>query len=552
MSCVSKPLLFASVIGLLLYLIWTIPPGLKEPIRPPVSKADAVEKATAFVSTLQRMNGEIALQKNTEPSVFYDSDSDMAGYVVKEHLKESFQKWEARSPFDTYRVLLNVTQMGYPCLMSIDVHMMSGHIIGFDLFESPLPTSHLERGTGDDKPESATKDHNLAINPLAQRKLALTLLKQIGWNTTQLKLDEKSSQRDIVTFCVPTAQVGQATLTVQVQFSKDIVVRTKPQWNVPIAYKSEMLRQKSIASAIKVGSEWMTVLLNLMSIVACIFYRRDIRFRSRTVIALSLVCCSISLISVWNNIAGSLLLQWQIPLDWLNTRRFAAIMGVISVLQYGLVVYFSLLAGKRLWDTSSYKNLLPTWRHTGFGNRLIRSFWIGMIYAGIQLGIVTVIFFVLTTWFGSWSTTDPSTSPVNLRIASLFPLIAWVAAISEDSVYFLFGVGLLNRCLRNPWVAGIIPTLIWACGHIDYPIFPYFSRPIELMIGGMISLFIMLKYNWWAAMFTHLMYDNLVLSLPFLLIGTLRDMMIGMFYLILPAVVAYALFKLHRTRSRLA
>jgi len=113
----------------------------------------------------------------------------------------------------------------------------------------------------------------------------------------------------------------------------------------------------------------------------------------------------------------------------------------------------------------------------------------------------------------------------------------------------LFGVGLLNRLFRNPWLAGIIPTLVWAFGHVTYPIYPYYSRPVELLFIGMFFLFIMLKHGWWTAMFAHLMLDNFLMSLSFMLDGTIVGFLIGLVYLLSPIGIVYALAKIHQNQD---
>lgn len=555
MSHISKPLLLCSAAGFVLFLIiqvfipiYQLNAELDSPNRTLLTKQEAAKKALAFVQDLRNLHIDITPEEPISPTVIYRSQSTVAGYLSKEDLEKTYLKWDAASPYDIYQVLLYAKQAGTPQVMRIDVHMTSGRIIGFELEERLSVASSLGWSMGDGENEQPVKKKQLALDAKARQSLVSTLLKQMGWTPDQLKLNTSSKELDTVTYHVPDALVGQAKLDVKGVFSEGHLMMLKPFWSIPMNYQTEQLHQLQTATTIyNFGYLWTSIGLSAISLIACIVYRRDIRFRSKTLISLSIVSCGISLLHVWNLLPGQLALQLGLPLDQVNMGLTLAIQAVITVIQ-GIILYFSLQAGKRLWELTTYKELLPTWRHAAFGDRLVRALWLGILYTGILLGTQTVIFFILENGFHSWSSTDEGQSPINLRIAPLFPLLAWVAAISEDGMYRLFGVGLLNRWIRNPWVAGIVPTLIWAFGHVTYPIYPYYSRPVELLFIGMLFLFIMLKHDWWTAMFAHLMLDNCLMSLSFLLDGTMNGFLIGLAYLVSPVTIVYALAKMHRKR----
>ncbi|WP_289354828.1 CPBP family intramembrane glutamic endopeptidase [Paenibacillus sp. S-12] len=558
MSYISKPLLLASVAGFLLFLIVQvfIPFQQTEAISDStttqaiLTKEEAARKALTFVQNLNRHHISMTTEPNIAPTVVYRSQPTVSGYISKEKLASSFQKWEPSSPYDTYQVLLNTMHSGRSGVMCIDVHMTSGRIIGFEFKDQPSSAASLGWVMGNQAGETSAEEEEPVLDAASRKKLADALLKHMGWNSSQLKHNESSTELDTVSYFVPEAHVGQAALNVKAVFSQDRIVMLKPFWSIPHSYQAEELHQTKTASSIyNIGYRWMTILLSACSLIACIVYRRDLKFGSKTLFVLTAVSCGISLLHVWNALPGLFALELQITLDSVNMGLSFAIQGAVTVIQ-GVILYFSIHAGKRAWALSAYRDVLPTWSNTSFGSKLVQALWIGIAYSGVLLGLQTVIFFILESGFHAWSSTDASQSPINLRIAPLFPLLAWVAAISEEGVYRLFGVGLLNRWLRNPWLAGILPTLIWAFGHVTYPIYPYYSRPVELLFIGMLFLFIMLKHGWWTAMFAHLMLDNCLMSLSFLLDGTMKGFIIGFVYLISPIAIVYILAKMHHNHRR--
>lgn len=557
MSYVSKPLLLASVAGFLLFLIVQvfIPFQQTEAISDSttsqilLTKEEAARKALTFVQDLNKYHISMITEPNIAPTVVYRSEPTVSGYISKEKLASSFQKWESSSPYDTYQVLLNTMRSGRSGVMCIDVHMTSGRIIGFEFKDQPASAASLGWVMGNQAGETPAEEAPV-LDAASRKKLTDALLTHMGWRSSQLKHNESSTELDTVSYYVPEAKVGQAALNVKAVFSEDRIVMLKPLWSIPHSYQAEELHQTKTASSIyNIGYTWMSILLSACSLIACIVYRHDLKFGSKTLFGLTAVSCGISLLHVWNALPGLFALELQTTLDRVNMGLSFAIQGAVTLIQ-GVILYFSLHAGKQAWELSVYRDVLPTWSDAAFGSKLIQALWIGIAYTGVLLGVQTVIFFILESGFHAWSSTDASQSPINLRIAPLFPLLAWVAAISEEGVYRLFGVGLLNRWLRNPWLAGILPTLIWAFGHVTYPIYPYYSRPVELLFIGMLFLFIMLKHSWWTAMFAHLMLDNCLMSLSFLLDGTMKGFMFGFVYLISPIAIVYILAKMHHNHHR--
>ncbi|MFW5433845.1 CPBP family intramembrane glutamic endopeptidase [Paenibacillus apiarius] len=539
---ITKPLLIASIVGFIVFLaVQVIIPLLHVESRQDraqlsiITKGEAADKAVQFMKQ-QSWRTDVSL-RSVDPTVVYQTDSTLAGYISKERLAEAFQPWSRKAPYDKYQVLLSVMRGDRPAVLSVDVNMMNGQIIGFHFTGSP----------------AAAADDSVSARTIDYRAAAEQTIAQLGWSASELTLrEERLNNKDVMHFTVPKAKVGDAALDFVVHFHNNDVVTATPVWEVPLSYKTEELRQTATASSIyKFGYTWMSFLLSIFALVACIRYRKLVRFRSGTIIALSIISCGISLLHIWNLLPGLISLQFEVPAAQIRMEYALIVQGGITVIQ-GIVLYFSLLGGKRFWDQTVHRRLMPTWSSPEFGSVLPRAFWLGTVYAGLLLGVQTFIFTALETGFGAWSTTDASQSPLNLRLPALYPLLAWMAAISEEGVYRWFGTGLLKRWVSSPWIAGLIPTLIWAFGHVTYPIFPFYSRPVELLIMGMMFLYIMLRDGFWTALFAHLMLDNLLMSMSYLLEGTVSGLTLGAVYLTLPAVIVYGIRYLHQSKNAMS
>lgn len=538
----TKRLLLASIIGFIVFvLLQIVIPSLQEANRTGpeqertlLTKRQAAERALEFVS--REPWRSLMMVSEQEPTVVYKTDRLAAGYMNRERLAASYADWDSQAPIDIYQVLLGVTTPDGKDILKIDVHMTSGSVVGYELAAMPgRPQSEL--------PALAEEK----ARPIAARELSA-----LGWDPSKLVLQNVHPSRpDELRYTVKQGEIGAARLELVVRMRSDRVVALHPVWSVPPDYQAlDQTQIETAGSVYRFGYRWMSIMLSMLALWACIYYRRRIRFGSGTLIALSILSCAISVLHMWNMMPGLVVLQFGVPRTELNLTAALVLQGAIMVTQ-GLFLYFSLVSGSYLWREEGRTDLLPTWRDPSFGTVLTGSFRLGTLYAGVLLGIQSVIFLTLEAGFGAWSATDASMSPLNLIVPALYPLLAWMAAISEEGVFRWFGTGLLNRWIRNPWAAGIIPTLVWAFGHVTYPIYPYYSRPVELLIIGFLFLAIMLRHGFWTAMFAHLMLDNVLMSISYLLEGTAAGLGLGVFYLALPVLIVYGVRRFHRYRTRL-
>lgn len=538
----TKRLLLASIIGFIVFvLLQIVIPSLQEASRTGpeqertlLTKRQAAERALEFVNR-QPWKSRIMLS-GQEPTVVYQTDRLASGYINRERLAESYAPWDSQAPIDIYQVLFGVSTPDGNDILKVDVHMTSGKVVGYELAAIPGRTQSEVLTLAEEK-----------ARPIADRELSA-----LGWDASKLELQSvQPSRPDELRYTVKQGEIGAARLELIVRMREDRIVALHPVWSIPSDYKAVDQNQTETAGSVyRIGYRWMSIVLSMLALWACIYYRRRIRFGSGTLIALSLLSCAISLLHVWNMMPGLVVLQFGVPRTELNLNVALILQGAITVTQ-GLFLYFSLVSGSYFWRQEGRNDLLPTWRDPSFGTVLTGSFRLGTLYAGVLLGLQSVIFLTLETGFGAWSATDAAVSPLNLTVPAVYPLLAWMAAISEEGVFRWFGTGLLNRWIRNPWAAGVIPTLIWAFGHVTYPIYPYYSRPVELLIIGLLFLAIMLRHGFWTAMFAHLMLDNVLMSMSYLLEGTISGLALGALYLALPLLIVYSVRHLHRYSIRM-
>lgn len=533
----SRPLLICALIGFFIFVLFQIvmPIWVSEDdaFVTPITKEEALNRA------LQIYTGEniTSARSHVEPivsAVIYDTNSLLAGYVNKEQLQKSYSQWEELAPYDVYRVLIqrgNLHDLSYTIM---DIHMTTGKLVSYQTRTSDISTASA----------FDSESEMLARSDQAIRSIGYTLSQ-----VNRLPVTEQNPY--VVNYQVPAAIVGDAYLTLSVTWNGNQLASVKPVWNIPDTYTTQVGKQISSAESVQLYAyEIMSIIMGIAAIICAIVYRRRIHFRSKTILVASVISCLISILHIWNFMPASVMLKKLVPVSVGDIRNGLFLSTFITIIQGGITLYLAIAAGGALWKRNAYFHVMPTWSDPHFGTGLVQAFWKGLCWAGVLLGIQTFIFAGLELSIGSWSTTDSSSAPVNLNYIYAYPLLAWVAAISEEGFFRLFGVGLLRRWIPNVWIAALIPTFVWAAGHVTYPIYPFYSRPIELMIMGLIFVWIMIKHDFWTAVITHLMLDTILMVISLLLERSLPGIIFGILYLLLPAIAVYTISYIHRNRQQ--
>lgn len=130
---------------------------------------------------------------------------------------------------------------------------------------------------------------------------------------------------------------------------------------------------------------------------------------------------------------------------------------------------------------------------------------------------------------------------------AIFPTMAWMAAISEEIIFRLFAIAILRKLLRNWFLAILLPSVAWALGHTAYTIYPSYTRLFEVTLLGFIFSLTFLRYGLITAIFTHATMDSLLMGLSLLASAqTAAYSIIGILYILLPAIIGYAIMLLRR------
>lgn len=535
-----KQLIAPAAVGLILFLLFQVFPSTNpdstEMASPNIiSKEQARQAASSFAQEFLQFTAA----ETDDTLVTYQSKSELYGYLAKEkRLSEYNKTYEAKYPYDVYRV--RFSEPGGDAL-NVDVHMQNSGIVGFSYDFARSSYDRIELNKGDVQRQMLLVVED-GMSLAEKQALAEPWLQRAGYDPSQLELVTREGEPRL-RYVDPESKIGDSRLEHRFTFEQGKLRSYEPSFSVPAVHSAYVNKQTQDATLLTLaGYGLFTLILGILAIVYSVKTRAYTSFKRG--LFLSALLFVIQMLNTYN----------LIPVFKSEGMSQTGILGMmifyaVYSLIFSALLYFSLVGGSGLWLKEDGLNPWPRAKEPGYGHYVLDSMKLGYMWAFILLGVQSIIFVVLGLTLSTWSTTDATQSPYNMLYPWLFPLMAWLAGISEEAVYRLFGIKMLKKIVRNTFVASLITSIIWALGHTLYPIYPVISRPIELVIIGLLFSYIFLKYGYLAAMFSHVIFNSILMGISLILLKDTSNVLMGAFYMVLPAMVAYAIYRFNPTKK---
>jgi len=504
----------------------------------PLSKQVAMDQATQFA---EEYTGLAVKQAEA----YHDADKEYTGYLDKYKLVEEHKdKFEKYLPYDQYRVNVKFSNN---IVGSVYMNLYNGNIIGWQF---NLDGKLSEQTDAYKALEAAVAKLGFPVNENTHIDTYERVLEQeqglaaLGSNQST-KIGYYVSNDDL---SIKDAFFQYDTSVIEYN-GTTIVSELVPTFMIPEDYTDLVKRQDLYAQIWTLGVYTLfSFVLGILAIIYAILYRRHTSFKYGS--WLTVIATIIYVIVT----VGFFKSQFGLEGGFISTADpfmliFLIVVSVVSVIAMAVSYYFSFIAGDGLWKAQGFR-LWPRFRDRDYGQHVWNSMKIGYLMALIGLGLQTIIFLVLSLVQGTWTANDTSQSLLNFEFMWLFPALAWFAAISEEVVFRYFGTGIFRRWFKNTWVAALIPTIVWAAGHTLYPFYPATTRVIELIFIGLFFTWIMMRFGFIAAIFTHAIFDTILMSMSLMLYGESIDIVLACFYLVLPLLIALVIRLLHSAKQR--
>ncbi|MCG7214251.1 CPBP family intramembrane glutamic endopeptidase [Paenibacillus mucilaginosus] len=524
-------LLLLAVIGCLLYFgVNLLSPYMEDAERmeevtegvPSVTKEQAAGAALGFA---REHLGLTAAEPET--IVIYQAVKERSGYLQKERLYDDYQKrFGEKLPLEFYEV--EIGEPGTGLTHYIQVNYTNRRIIGWETGRSA--TARSEGVFSEPAPDAeAVIRKTMADQGYAPDTLALVSggSDATGPNTLRIYRSKEDS-------------IGSAPLELHVKETRGRITLFRPEFPVPDTFTAWKNAQDDTASLMTWISMGLSTVMTLTAFILVIRGRRDIRFGRGLI--LTLIFAGVYVLNNFNMLPAFRTEHGSGPSE--PQAVFYLWFVNIFVLFMAVSTYLSLLAGRQLWLRRGL-NPWPVWSDASFGDSVRTAMVRGYLFCLFVLGLQQVMFFAAAELFDVWAVSDPADSVYNMRVPGVFPLMAWAASISEEAVYRLLGIALVLAVTRSRFLAVLLPSIIWAMSHTQYPIYPVYTRLIEVTVIGLIFGYVFLRYGFLTAIFAHAAMDSILMGLSLMITGSSVNTAIGAVYLLVPALAGWLLSWLH-------
>ncbi|WP_426451752.1 CPBP family intramembrane glutamic endopeptidase [Paenibacillus sp. S-38] len=524
-------LLLLAVIGCILYFGVNL-------FSPYMEDAERMEEATEGVpSVTQGQAADAALRfareklglraENPATHVIYQAVKQQSGYLQKERLYDEYQeRFGEKLPLEFYEVEIGEPDTGLTHYIQVNYTNLG--IIGWETGRSA--TARSEGVSSENAPDSEAVIRQ-TLTDLGYSPDTFALVpggsKAPGPNTLRVYRSKADT-------------IGESPLELHVKETRGRITLFRPEFPVPEAFIDWQNAQDDKASLMTWTSMGLSTVMTLTAFILIIRGRRDIRF-SRGLV-LTLIFTGVYLLNNFNMLPAFRTEHGSGPSE--PQAVFYLWFVNIFVLFMAASTYLSLLAGRQLWLRRGL-NPWPVWSDASFGDSVRTAMVRGYLFCLFVLGLQQVMFFAAAELFDVWAVSDPADSVYNMRVPGVFPLMAWAASISEEAVYRLLGIALVLSLTRSRFLAVLLPSIIWAMSHTQYPIYPVYTRLIEVTVIGLIFGYVFLRYGFLTAIFAHAAMDSILMGLSLMITGSAANTAVGAFYLLLPALAGWLLSWLH-------
>jgi len=536
-----------AAIGLIVFLIMNVAPmvagGDPAAATHVVGRDEAEDAAAAYVRARTGDDGA-----DLRPFAMYAADRDVFGYFYGAGTIEDVQeRFASVLPLDAYRVQVEDAASG--AMHWVDVNPYTGKPVEWDL---------------------ATAGEPVAADRL--EAIGREAIAELGWPGDEPALLSTDEATGEAFFALEHPSFDGASATVRLRADDLGATALAVNWNVPDAYAARIADQDAKSSALGLIGLLLSGALQFAAFVYALVQANFVRWQRGVLMALvfGVFYCGMN-VNMYPGLKATVL-------DVLNGGDYAAgglegggaIAGMIGALvltnaltlAMAIGLYFSAVAGDRLAGLQGYR-VWPLPSDAGYGSHVSGAVKLGYLYAPILLGIQSILFLFAEQGFDTWYTIDALSSPNNMAYPLFAPLLAWCAAVSEEAVFRLFAIPALawlfawplallrvprrTRTFLSLGAAVAVSSMIWALGHVQYPIYPYYTRFAEVTALGLLFAFIFLRHGFLAAVFAHAVVDliwfgiSIVSSVP-----TAGGFAAFALYLATPALVALVV----RMRSR--
>ncbi|MHB9133883.1 MAG: CPBP family intramembrane glutamic endopeptidase [Armatimonadota bacterium] len=143
---------------------------------------------------------------------------------------------------------------------------------------------------------------------------------------------------------------------------------------------------------------------------------------------------------------------------------------------------------------------------------------VGYTLLCVHLAFAGLFYFLVERYLHGWSPAEVHYDDLFSTTAPwAFALLVGVqAAVAEEFLFRVLAISWLKRFLKHDWLAILIPAMVWAFAHCNYPNKPFYIRGIELTIIGVLFGLVFVRFGPLPTLISHAAFNAMLTAESFL------------------------------------
>ncbi|MCL5036429.1 MAG: CPBP family glutamic-type intramembrane protease [Chloroflexi bacterium] len=353
-----------------------------------------------------------------------------------------------------------------------------------------------------------------SLDAAGARKLAEEFLTgYIKLNMADYELVEQSSQKKsfrtdhTLAWKKKHLNLDGGELRIEVTIHGDRIDGFDRYLKVPEKFISEQGRENQKGNQLVYFGAFLSFMILLVVFVVFIFAMKKHMLIWRYTLPAAVVLGAVTALSGLNGLP--LAISQLGTTNTIPVQMIGMILGILfEAVLSGLFIILVASSGDVLYK-DSFPRHVPLMKNFTLKGFLSREYTtatvVGYSLACFHLAYVSIFYWVGGKYFGVWSPPEmPYDNGFSTALPWIYPLlIGLYAALTEEFLYRFFSISFLRKYLKNIWLAILIPSIIWAMMHCNYPQKPFYIRGVELLPVAIIMGWVFVRYGIFATLISH-------------------------------------------------
>jgi len=343
------------------------------------------------------------------------------------------------------------------------------------------------------------------------------------WYLVDKSTESKPNRIDyLYTYQKKNMEIFGANPRFQIQIYGDKIGKFHEYVKLPETWIREYQHQRSLNTTTATIANFFMIILFIIALVMFIVYSIKHKLYYKTGLIFGILIAIINFASKLNSIP---LAKFFFNTNQTFGRFYSNLLieGLIQSISLGILVFVLGSIGNYLYRIHFPKKITLLYSFSFEGMKTKKFFY--NIILGFTLAFVfisfQILYYSIALKFGAWSPTQvPYSEMLNTKFPWIFILFAgFIPSITEEFCFRLFSISLLKKITKSKLLAILIPAIIWAFAHSNYPQQPFWIRGIEISIMGILIGVLFYKFGITFALIWHYTADAVLSSIIFIKSG---------------------------------